>query len=171
MTDNQRTIRTTPRKGIRLDDSLVPLFVSELVEPSRDLWLVSGWVSDVAVLDNTDDDFTAILGEGLAGPIQLTTVLGLITERGADLHVSLRPNDHNDDFVGRLRRRVAAQHLELHLDEDVHEKTLCGANWVVSGSMNFTWNGTEVNNEAITYAIDPQLAAQTRLDFEHRWQA
>jgi hypothetical protein len=37
--------------------------------------------------------------------------------------------------------------------------------------MNFTWNGMEVNSEAITYTIDSQLAAQTRLDFEHRWPA
>lgn len=171
MTDSRRTIRTTPRKGLRLDDSLVPLFVSEMIEPSPDLWLVSGWVSDVAVLDNTDEDFTAVLGEGHAGPISLTTVLRLIAERGAVLHVSLRPNTHNDDFIGRLRRRVAAERLRLYVDEDIHEKTLCGSNWVVSGSMNFTWNGTEVNNEAITYTIDSQLAAQTRLDFEHRWQA
>ena len=148
MTENQRVIRTTPRRGIRLDDSLVPLFVSELLEPSRDLWLVSGWVSDVAVLDNTDDVFTDVLGEGHAGPIPLTAVLSLITDRGAVLHVSLRPNSHNNDFIGRLRRRVAAEQLRLHIDDDIHEKTLCGSNWVVSGSMNFTWNGTEVNNEA-----------------------
>jgi hypothetical protein len=171
MTHSQRTIRTTPRKGIRLDDSLVPLFVSEMIEPSHDLWLVSGWISDVAVLDNTDDNFTAVLGEGHAGPIPLTTVLSLITERGAVLHVSLRPNSHNNDFIGRLRRRVTAERLRLHVDDDIHEKTLCGSNWVVSGSMNFTRNGTEVNNEALTYTIDSQLAAQTRLDFEHRWQA
>lgn len=171
MTDTQRTIRTTPRKGLRLDDSLVPLFVGELIEPSRDLWLVSGWVSDVAVLDNTDQDFTSVLGEGHAGPISLTTVLSLITERGALLHVSLRPNAYNSDFTGRLRRRVAADRLRLHVDEDIHEKTLCGSNWVVSGSMNFTWNGMEVNSEAITYTVDSQLAAQTRLDFEHRWSA
>ena len=171
MTDSQRTIRTTPRKGLRLDDSLIPLFVGDLIEPSRDLWLVSGWVSDVAVLDNTDQDFTYVLGEGHIGPISLTTVLSLITERGAVLHVSLRPNTHNSDFIGRLRRRVAADRLRLHVDEDIHEKTLCGSNWVVSGSMNFTWNGMEVNSEAITYIIDSQLAAQTRLDFEHRWQA
>lgn len=171
MTDTQRTIRTTPRKGLRLDDSLVPLFVSELIEPSRDLWLVSGWISDVAVLDNTDQDVTAVIGEGHAGPVPLSTVLSLITERGAILHVSLRPNTHNHDFIGRLRRRITADRFRLHLDEDIHEKTLCGSNWVVSGSMNFTWNGTEVNSEAITYTIDSQLAAQTRLDFEHRWQA
>lgn len=169
MTSSHRTIRTTPRKGLRLDDSLTPLFIGELIDPSPDLWLVSGWVSDVALLDNSDQDFTSVLGEGLAGHIPLTTMLSLIAERGALLHVSVRPNIHNQDFIGRLRRQVASDQLHLHLDDDIHEKTLCGSNWVVSGSMNFTWNGMEVNSEAISYTIDPQLAAQTRLDFEHRW--
>jgi phosphatidylserine/phosphatidylglycerophosphate/cardiolipin synthase-like enzyme len=66
---------------------------------------------------------------------------------------------------------VLAAQLDVHYSADVHEKTLCGSNWVVSGSMNFTWRGFEVNEESIVYAVDPELAAQSRLDFEHRWSA
>lgn len=169
MNDWRRTIRTTPRKSLRLDDGLATVFAGELLDPSRDLWIVSPWVSDVAVLDNSDQDFDVLLADGYLGPVAFTAVLGRLAEFGSQLHLAVKPDEHNRDFVDRLSRRVPAGQLDVHLDADVHEKTLCGSNWVVSGSMNFTWRGFEVNEESIVYAVDQELAAQSRLDFEHRW--
>lgn len=171
MNDWRRTIRTTPRKSLRLDDVLATVFAGELLDPSPDLWIVSPWVSDVPVLDNSDQDFDVLLGDGYLGPVTFTAVLGHIAELGSRLHLAIKPDEHNRDFVDRLSRRVLAGQLDVHHAADVHEKTLCGSNWVVSGSMNFTWRGIEVNEESIVYAVDPQLAAQSRLDFEHRWPA
>lgn len=171
MNDWRRTIRTTPRKSLRLDDGLATMFAGELLDPGPHLWIVSPWVSDVPVLDNSDHDFDVLLGDGYLGPVAFTAVLGRIAEFGSKLHLAVKPDDHNRDFVDRLSRRVLAAQLDVHYSADVHEKTLCGSNWVVSGSMNFTWRGFEVNEESIVCAVDPELAAQSRLDFEHRWSA
>ena len=169
MSEWRRTIRTTPRIGLRLDDGLATVFAGELLDPSPELWIVSPWVSDVPVLDNSDQDFDVVLGDGFVGPVAFTTVLARLAELGSMLHLVVKPDDHNRDFVDRLSRRVFATHLDVHHAADVHEKTLCGSNWVVSGSMNFTWRGFEVNEESVVYEVDPALAAQSRLDFEHRW--
>jgi phosphatidylserine/phosphatidylglycerophosphate/cardiolipin synthase-like enzyme len=53
---------------------------------------------------------------------------------------------------------------------DVHEKTLCGKNWLLTGSMNFTLRGMQVNDEAVTYKISEAAAAQARIDFARRWK-
>lgn len=169
MNDWRRTIRTTPRKNLRLDDGLAAVFAGELLDPSPDLWIVSPWVSDVSVLDNTDQDFDVLLGDGYVGPVAFTAVLGRLAELGSRLHLAVKPDDHNRNFLDRLSRRLLTGQLNVHQATDVHEKTLCGSNWVVSGSMNFTWHGIGVNEESVVYAIDPELAAQSRLDFEHRW--
>lgn len=165
----RRTIRTTPSKQLRLDQALASVFAGELLDPSPDLWIVSAWISDVPVLDNSSQDFDVLLGDGHVGPVPLTSVLGRLAEVGSRLHLAVRPDDHNRDFVERLGRRVPEEHVEIHTSADVHEKTLCGRDWVVSGSMNFTWRGFEVNEESVVYTIDAELAAQSRLDFEHRW--
>ncbi len=169
MNDWRRTIRTTPRKSLRLDDGLVTAFAGELLDPSPDLWIVSPWVSDVAVLDNSNQDFDVLLADDHLGPVPFTVLLGRLAEFGSHLHLAVKPDEHNRDFVDRLSRRVLPEQLDLHFAADLHEKTLCGSNWVISGSMNFTWRGFEVNEESIVYAVDRELAAQSRLDFEHRW--
>lgn len=165
----RRTIRTSPRLSLRLDNGLAAVFAGELLDPSPEIWIVSPWVSDVPVLDNSDQDFDVLLGDGFVGPVAFTTVLGRLAEFGSLLHLTVKPDDHNRDFVERLSRHVPSSQLDVHHAADVHEKTLCGWNWVVSGSMNFTWRGFEVNEESVVYDIDSALAAQSRLDFEHRW--
>lgn len=170
MSDLRRRIRTTPRMRLTIDDALVPIFVGELLDPSPDIWIVSGWISDVPVLDNSERDFDALLGDGYHGRVSLSAVLGRIASLGSRLHVAVQPIDHNRDFVDRLTRRVPAGRLDVRQSADVlHEKTMCGATWVVSGSMNFTWRGIEVNEESVDIEVDAQRAAESRLDFEHRW--
>lgn len=169
MTELRRTIRTSPRRNLRLDDALVPLLVGELCEPSAELWLVSPWVSDVPVLDNADQQFEVLLGEGSSGLVRLSTFLAHLTVLDARVRVVVRLDDHNLDFIERLSRLAKPGQLEVIRTDDVHEKTMCGADWVVSGSMNFTWRGMEQNEESVVFAIDPALAAQSRIDFAHRW--
>jgi phosphatidylserine/phosphatidylglycerophosphate/cardiolipin synthase-like enzyme len=164
----RRTIRSNPRAGVRVNDLLSSVFIAELLDPSPHLWLVSPWVSDIPVLDNRDDRLGGLLGENFVRLIHLAEMLSLLATAGSHLHVAIRPDDHNDHFIDRIGRAAEGQ-VALHYGADLHEKTLCGSDWVVTGSMNFTWRGIEVNDEAVTYSVDPAFAAQTRVDLEHRW--
>jgi hypothetical protein len=41
--------------------------------------------------------------------------------------------------------------------------------YVLSGSMNLTWNGITVNDEHILLRTDPASVAERRLQLEERW--
>ena len=79
-------------------------------------------------------------------------------------------NRHVPAVVERLRTAVQdEQRLHVVLDPGVHEKTVCGRNWILSGSMNFTVSGLGSNEESVTYKVDGRDVAQAQLDFAERW--
>jgi len=98
-------------------------------------------------------------------------MLALIAAAGARLHVVTRPGGHNEIFVRRLRAAITdSKRLHIVLDPAVHEKTICGREWIFSGSMNFTVSGLGSNEEAVTYRVSSREASQAQLDFAERWK-
>jgi phosphatidylserine/phosphatidylglycerophosphate/cardiolipin synthase-like enzyme len=168
MTRLTRTVRTSPLTGITLDEVLSAVFVSELSAPGPDLWLVSPWISDLVVLDNDNGDFDDLFADTPPSACTLSQTLGLLSRQGVHVHVVTRPVEHNQAFLRRLRYHAMAP-LSIREDPDMHEKTFCGADWILTGSMNFTINGMEVNDEAMTYIVGGPEAAEARLHFTHRW--
>ena len=47
--------------------------------------------------------------------------------------------------------------------EQLHEKALTGSDFVIDGSMNFTFNGLYIRRERINFDTNPQVVAETRL--------
>lgn len=165
----ERTLRTSPVTGIRLDPVLTPVLLAELLDPSAELWLVTAWVSDVPAIDNSRGDYDSLFADASARIYPLSEILALLTDSGTRLTVVTRPAEHNNAFLGRLRHRATLRNCTLIQHADVHEKTFCGRNWLLTGSMNFTLRGMQVNDEAITYKLGEVPAAQARIDFAHRW--
>lgn len=166
----ERTLRTSPVTGIRLDPVLTAVLLAELLAPSDQLWLVSAWISDVIAVDNTRGDYDSLFADASARAYHLSEILALLTVSGTDLYVISRPAEHNNAFLARLQRRADSGRLTVVRHADVHEKTLCGRDWVLTGSMNFTLRGMQVNDEAVTYKVSEAAAAQTRIDFVRRWK-
>ena len=155
MTELARTVRTGARMGLRADSILSTALLSELVFPGNSLWVVSGWITDVEVLDNAQGAYDAILGDSPSSDCRLSRMLALIAAAGARLHVVTRPAVHNEIFLRRLRAVVPdPERLRIILDPVVHEKTICGRDWLFSGSMNFTLNGLGSNEESVTYQVN-----------------
>ncbi len=166
-----RTVRTGARMGLRADSILSAALLSELVMPGGSLWVVSSWITDVEVLDNTQGAFDALLGDSPSPVLRLSQMLGLITGTGECVHVATRPVSHNEIFLRRLRAVVPdPERLRIILDPAVHEKTICGREWLFSGSMNFTLNGLGSNEESVTYQVNGRESAQAQLDFAERWK-
>ncbi|MCZ4552237.1 phospholipase D-like domain-containing protein DpdK [Gordonia rubripertincta] len=165
----RRTVRTKPRNGLAIRDVLATALLSELCSPSTEFWLVSGWVSDVVVIDNGTRQFDAVLGTDPSSDMTLSEVLGELTQRGTEVHVAVRDVDHNEIFVDRLRRSAVPGLLHLYSNEYLHEKLMVGGDWLLSGSMNFTWNGTQVNEESMELQLDQAEAARHRLELRTRW--
>jgi phosphatidylserine/phosphatidylglycerophosphate/cardiolipin synthase-like enzyme len=153
-----------------MEPLLESALVSELIAPSPELWLVSPWISDVTVLDNSRGGYDGLLPDASARPYSLAEVLGLLVRRGAQLTVVTRHDPHNDSFLRRLERLAATGQLVVVKHDELHEKTFCGQDWIVTGSMNFTIRGMELNDEVVLYRVDTQMAAQARVDLAHRWR-
>lgn len=165
----RRTVRTRPRNGLAISDILTAAIVSELCSPSDEVWLVSGWATDIVVLDNKDHRYDAVMGPAARSHLTLSEAFAQFTRNGTEVHVALRENDHNFVFADKLRRACAHGLLGLYSSPDLHEKILVGSTWLLKGSMNFTWSGTHRNEESVEFEVNSQQAASQRLELRTRW--
>ena len=79
--------RLSPRQ---IPELLQTVFVAELLIPSRCLWLVSPWVSDIPIIDNTANNFLALEPSWSRSRIRLSQVLLTLAEKGTTIHVATR---------------------------------------------------------------------------------
>jgi phosphatidylserine/phosphatidylglycerophosphate/cardiolipin synthase-like enzyme len=165
----RRAVRTRPRNGLAIRDVLAAALLSELCSPSEEFWLVSGWLSDVVVIENIRGQFDAVMGDEPRTNMTLSEFLGELTRHGTQVHVAVRVVEHNDVLVERLKRVCATEALHLYFSDDLHEKIMVGWDWVLTGSMNFTWRGTQVNEESMEFQADRAEAARHRLELRARW--
>jgi hypothetical protein len=165
----ERTLRPSRVTGVRVDPILTAVLLAELLNPSPEIWLVSAWISDVPAVDNSRGDYDGLIADASARVYQLSEILGMLSEHGAQLAVVTRNVTENASFLTRLDRHSAPGQLRVIPSPEVHEKTFCGADWLLTGSMNFTINGMTTNDESVTYKLDATAAAAARIDFRHRW--
>ena len=153
---------------------LQSIFVSELLHPSKEFWLVSPWLNDITVVDDAAGAFAPLRSESGRSELTLSSTLVHMAEAGTVVHVVTRP-EQSEDF-----RRALTLHCthskgreRIHLEEvpNLHTKGLVGDDYRVIGSMNFTFSGIELNDEALRFDRDPSSVARVRLEFERQYGA
>ena len=161
----------TKASARQVPDLLQNIFVAELLCPSSCLWLVSPWVSDIPVIDNRSNGFLAIEPRWVRSQISLSQVLTKLLELGTTVHSATRSDDHNNVFLNRMRGSAAPDGLSIHvhLSDDLHEKGILADGFYLSGSMNFTFNGISLNEEAVQFTVNPSVIAENRIIFSQRW--
>lgn len=166
----QRDLSTAGSRFVP-QDFLQSLFVSELLFPSKTLWLISPWLSDIAIIDNTARQFSSLNPDWSATSIRLSSILGVLVERGTRMVIIVNQDSHNDEFLIRMRPFQIRFPKQLFVirEADLHEKGLLGDTFTLDGSMNFTFNGVYVNEEHLIYRCDPAKVAERRLTLLDRW--
>jgi phosphatidylserine/phosphatidylglycerophosphate/cardiolipin synthase-like enzyme len=165
----ERDQRTGQATGVKIDHLLSDVLLSELLTPSEDLWLMSPWISDIEVIDNTGGAYDVAFNDPLNRAYLLAEVLGLLTKAGTRLRVITLPGK-SVRFLDHLHRQVEPRNLRVIRDETVyHEKTFCGDDWQITGSMNYTYHGMHKNDERSRYLLDRTAAALTRVEFTQRF--
>jgi hypothetical protein len=147
---------------------LQSVFALELMCPSDKLWLVSPWISDIPIIDNRGDTFKTVEKWG-PERISLSRVLVALASRGTNITVVTITDKSNLAFLSALkdesRRRGVEEKVVIKIDDEekLHEKAITSSDFVIDGSMNFTFNGLFIRRERINFEINPQLVAETRL--------
>ena len=158
----------TSRKVIQ--ELITLMMVAELVCPGDDVWLVSPWITDVPLLDNRAGSFDAVNPEWGHREIRLADVAVQLMAGGTRVRIITRPDDHNRVFLRRLEQTAdaaaAADLLKVSIRQSLHTKGILTSRGFLSGSMNLTYNGLDLNDELITYETTEQALASARLDFQ-----
>lgn len=168
---NTRRITTRGGGQTRLvNDLLQMLLVTELLHPSRELLVVSPWISNIMVIDNSAGQFKSILPSMPARPLRFTEVLTELARRGTQVRIMMRDDDKNTDVRSRITDLPASgPHPHILIRDHLHDKGLLSDRFHVHGSMNFTYFGQAVNEEGVTVTSDPDAIARARLDYHRRY--
>jgi hypothetical protein len=164
---------TGPTQSRAIRDLLQSLFVLEALQPSQTLWLLSAWVTDAPMLDNSARQFAAVDPEWDTGPVTLSRILRTILERSGRIHVITRKHDINRPFVDKLRplQQEHPGRLLVLVEEDFHDKGLIGQHYELAGSMNFTAKGIQTNAEHVILRTDPATVAERHLVLTQLWKS
>lgn len=160
-----------PEQTGAIRDLLQSLFVTELVRPSARLWLAFGWISDIELVDNRARQFAALQPDWPASGIRLSQVMTALIEAGGTIALVLRDIEHNRQFmdvIKPLRARFPDQ-LKVAWGAVVHDKGILGDDFLLSGSMNLTFNGVTINDEHLTLRTDMASVQEWRLALEQKW--
>ena len=170
---SQRQILRT-RSGSRqqIKGLLESLFAAELLSPSPKLYLVSAWIRDIHILDNRSGSYRGLDPAWGQRALRLSEVLRILLHRGSELVLAIREDQGNQDFARRLTCDLGDTELArvaVLTRADLHVKGLLGEGYAITGSMNFTNNGVENNEEFLRYETDPRKLAELRVEFEQAY--
>ena len=167
----QRRNIPTRRGDPALRSVLQSLLVSELINPSPKMYLISPWITDIPILDNSSGQYRSLVPGWDLAHIRLSKVLAEFVDRGTELVIASRPNKGNMFFRDlQLSTLVQQKLITIRLTEELHEKGLLTNRFYFAGSFNFTLNGIEVLEEAANLFTDHDIIGKKLIDFSDRWE-
>jgi|SRR5690554_2101610 len=151
---------------------LQSVFAAELIAPNKQIWLVSPWLSDIAILDNRSGGFRACKPSWENRMIHLSELLTESVRRGTRVVIVTRPNQTQviETIRSKLTDDQAQQRFEWRYSNTLHAKGLLTDDCCLTGSMNFTHNGLLRLEEMLTYHTEKPKIAETRLEFGKEYQ-
>jgi hypothetical protein len=153
-----------------ISDLLETIFAAELVAPSRCLWIVSPWISNIPILDNSAHAYLSVEPSWARASVRLAPVLHRLMDAGCEVVVATRPIAVNDAFLAQLDKGRDPMHrLTVHTSENLHTKGILGDRFYLSGSMNFTFHGIEVNEEYLHFSTEDATVAENQLEYRRWW--
>lgn len=169
-----RSLRTTAF-GSReeLADALQCVFVSEILLPSKPLWIVTPWISDVPIIDNRSGRFVGLIPALPQRWIRLGEAIEQQLIRGGSIVIACRPDDHNRSFTDQVHHRSRElgrrQRVRISVSPELHEKGILSASAFLSGSMNMTYNGLRRLEEVVHLTDESDAVARARAAYQDRW--
>lgn len=144
--------------------------LAELQAPSREVWLVSPWISDFVLLDNRSGRFDAINPQWQRREVRLVDFVLQLMTNGTQVIVVTRPDPHNETFLDRITDRAEesglGDRIQLVCRDALHTKGILTDGGLLLGSMNLTYSGLELNEESVYYETSPEAIAKARVELQ-----
>jgi hypothetical protein len=154
------------RDSQMLKDSLSSFLSLEMVKPSKEIYIISPWIGNSPIFDNTYNQFKDMFPFVESNTIYLSDVLLTLSWFGSKVRLICNPDHkHTGDFIQLLGNKV-----EYRLLEDNHEKGLFTENFYLHGSMNFTYFGININGECIRITTTTSEVNSAFISARSRWE-
>ncbi|GMM91153.1 phospholipase D-like domain-containing protein DpdK [Vibrio fortis] len=163
---DKRQIMTKSLVGKQhIKEVLSGMLVGEILHP-REMWLVSAWVSDFELLDNRSGAWDLLNPSWGHRMVTFFEMLETAVSNGCHLNVVVKKHESNLKPVTQLNKRLG-RFTAYRLEEakKLHTKGLLTKHAFLGGSMNFTYSGTNRNEEMMIFDRDPNVLANTGLEF------
>jgi hypothetical protein len=171
--NNRNTFATQTTSRTEIRELLEAIFVAELLLPSESIWLVSPWITDINILDNRCGQFSSLVPTWGLRQIRLSEVFAQVMSQSR-IHIVSRPDPHNDAFLRKMddlcRASGVPTNFHVVIRETLHLKGLLGQDYYLSGSMNLTHNGVEVNEEGVSLDRSVEAIAEARIHFHANYE-
>lgn len=153
-----------PTQSQSIIDLIQSLFVLELVQPSKTIWVGSAWISDIQLFDNRGLQYKSLEPDWPADMISLSNVLLALAKRGIQIVIITRDDEVNQNFLNKINLNKSEDMIvDIILRDEFHEKGLLSDSYEITGSMNFTYNGIMINDERVIYRCDKNKIAERQI--------
>jgi phosphatidylserine/phosphatidylglycerophosphate/cardiolipin synthase-like enzyme len=147
------------------------MLLGELLAPGGErAWLVSPWISNILLFDNRAGGFGSVNPEWGNREVRLIEVAVNLIARGTPLGIATSFDTHNDAFIATVNEAAEEAGLSDQLlvvqRQHLHTKGVLLKRGLLTGSMNLTYNGLELNDEMVVYDTNAKTLAEARLNFE-----
>jgi len=159
-----------PAQSQSILELIQSVLILELISPSKRIWLGSAWISDIPILDNESLAFSDLEPSWLAQKISLSTLLLTIAQRGTEIIIITRKSDDNKYFMDKIKNsELYNKNIKIIIRDNFHEKGLLGEDYELFGTMNFTFNGINSNDEHIVYRSDKAIIAERQISMSNKY--
>lgn len=149
-----------------LKDCLISLFTIETMKPSREIYLISPFLSNSPIINNEFGQYTDIFPLVEGKIVLLSDILKTLVWKGSKVRVICDPDrDETKRFLYNLNGMVECKRLENN-----HEKGLVTSQFYLHGSMNFTYRGININGEKINITTNTPDVNQAMMSARARWE-
>jgi hypothetical protein len=169
--ESRRIFKSVATSQNLVRELLQMMMLGEIVSPGgQRAWLVSPWISDVVLFDNRAGGFTSVNPEWGGREVRLIEVSLHLMARGTELGIATKFDAHNEAFLEAMKLGAqeagVADKLLVVQRENLHVKGILLKRGLLTGSMNLTYRGLELNDETVVYDTATRTIAQARLNFE-----
>lgn len=158
--------------GDQIARLLSSMFAAEVLCPGRRLWLDSPWISNLSVLDSRSDQFASVNPSWSRSAVSLAAALVHLASNGCRVRLITRDDPHNRSFADEISRLAtsAGVVVALRFNKRGHAKGLITERAALWGSMNFTENGVNLNDELVEYTTNPEKLAELAAALDDEWK-